>query len=467
MSKASGEPTLKFRFSSAVPVADQIQLRRSNIEGVRNDRASSTTPITHLFTNLDTSFSSKDIEQIATKNCENLIGAVSVPVGIVGPVPILSDSFQNEDNVKKNGKDNNEGEGKNRDEALPKNGPPQQSILLPLATTEGALVASVSRGAKAIQAAGAARVLSDKVGITRAPVFKCQSGDHALLFVQWMEEHREEVRQLVEQTSNHLKLWGWQAWVRGRNVFMRFEADPDEAMGMNMITIGLSNMWRRLQESYSDDRVVAEAELVSISGNVCTDKKDSVLNTVLGRGYWVQAEIFLSEKTVQEVLKSSSRAMVETHVDKNLVGGNVAGSHAQNMQAANVAAAMFLATGQDMAHVLEAAQASTTLEQAQVSMTDGSTEAGLYVAVTAPNIVVGAVGGGTWLPAQVQARSLIHDGLTAQQLAESIVVGMLAAEISGLAALSSGQLAQAHQKLGRNQSSAHNLNQKNYETKHR
>jgi len=348
-----------------------------------------------------------DAEKIGKKNCENFMGSVEVPVGIAGPVAISSDVFSEE-----------------------------KEIFLPLATTEGALVASIQRGCKAINAAGNAKIFVKKIGMSRAPVFRCEDGTAALQFANWIDEHISEFAAAAEKTSQHLHFLSHHSWVRGRNVYVRFVFDSEEAMGMNMVSIAVQTAWVELQKQHP------HVELLSLTSNVCTDKKDSVINRLFGRGYWVQAEAFLPAEVLKEVLKTNAERFFDTHLVKNLVGSNIAGSFSQNMQIGNAVAAMYLAMGQDMAHVTEGSQAATTVEKE----TDG-----LYIAVTLPNVVVGTVGGGTWLPAQTQAREIIRGGksVDAKQLAAAIGVAALAGEISGLSALSVGQLAAAHAKLGR------------------
>jgi hydroxymethylglutaryl-CoA reductase (NADPH) len=351
-----------------------------------------------------------DVELVGRKNCENLIGSVAMPVGMAGPVKM---SWQHEDNKSTS-----------------------DEVRLPLATTEGALVASVNRGCKAINLSGGAQVFVRKIGMTRAPVFSCPDGETAQNLIKWIDQHFMDLKTVAEATSSHLRVIEFQAWQRGRQVFVRFVCDPDQAMGMNMVTIAVQRMAEAITQA------LPEVKLVAVSSNACADKKDSVINRVLGRGYQVQAEVKIPGQVISNVLKTDASSLVAVQVAKNLVGSNVAGSLSQNMQVANVAAAMLLATGQDIAHVVEAAQASTTLE------IDGD---GVYAAVNLPNLNIGVVGGGTWLPAQTQARQLIGGGqeIDTYYLASAIGVAALAAEISGMSALAAHHLAKAHQDLGR------------------
>jgi hydroxymethylglutaryl-CoA reductase (NADPH) len=354
-----------------------------------------------------------DPELVGKKNCENLIGSVAIPVGVAGPMLLHGDVLEEE-------------------------------VFFPLATTEGALVASVQRGSKAVSQSGGATVMVKKVGITRAPVFKCQSGKEAALFVQWLENHQTEIAEYAEETSSHLKYLSHESWVRGRHVYVRFVFDTEEAMGMNMASIAVQHVWKKIREQVNAEMFV---EMISLTSNVCSDKKDSMINRLYGRGYWVQAEAVLSEEVLRSVLKTTAEKLVATHVAKNLVGSNIAGSFSQNMHVGNTIAALYASTGQDLAHITEGSQAATTIEQ----NADGS----VYVSLTLPNVVVGTVGGGTSLPAQTEARLFIREGkeISAKQLAGVIGAAALAGEVSGLSALSVNALAQAHQKLGRIHSS--------------
>lgn len=353
---------------------------------------------------------SLDLEAVSTKNCENLIGSVEIPVGVAGPLSVQI-ATQNAE------------------------------YYVPLATTEGALVASISRGCKALSLAGSVSLQVEKRGMSRAPVFGCESGEKALQLTKWLDQNQHTFQHLADQTSSHLTFLSLTHWVRGRSVYVRFVFDAGQAMGMNMVSIATEKI---AQEIVNQNPGVT---LIALSSNVCTDKKDAFINTVYGRGYWVQAEAVIPAKIISEVLKTSAEAILAVHIAKNLVGSNVAGSFSQNAQVANVLAALYIATGQDPAHVVDGSRAALTVEKE----TDG-----LYVALTLPSIEIGVVGGGTYLAAQKQARALIkHDGseLTAEELAGVVGGAALAGEISLLAALASQDLSKAHARLGRKNAS--------------
>ncbi len=343
-------------------------------------------------------------ETAGQKNCENWIGSVVLPIGVVGPVEIIY-----------------------------KNSP--RGHYVPIATTEGALVASLNRGAKALSMAGGSKILVKKSGMSRAPVFACESGEEALLLQNFIDINLSKIKQIAEATSKHLQFINHQTWVRGKHLYVRFVFDTSEAMGMNMVTIATGKICDWLEEQ------VQGISLVALSSNVCSDKKDNLVNTLYGRGYWAQAEAFLSEDVLDSVLKTTTKQIVTAHVQKNLIGSNIAGSFSQNAQVANVLAGIFLATGQDPAHIIEGSRAFLTVAEEM---------GGVYVSLTLPNLNMGTVGGGTYLPSQREARELIGMGeLKTDELIAVTAASCLAGELSLLASLTEKSLARAHQTLAR------------------
>jgi hydroxymethylglutaryl-CoA reductase (NADPH) len=346
------------------------------------------------------------------RNCENMVGSIQLPLGVAGPVQVSTAVAADIQTAE---------------------------YMLPLATSEGALVASVSRGVKAINQAGGVQVQVETAGMSRAPVFAFADGRQAAAFATYLEQAATQaaIKQITESTSQHLQFRELRSFVRGRSVFVRFSFLTNEAMGMNMVTIALDQLWQQLLSQYP------QIELVALSSNVCTDKKAAAINLLLGRGWSAQAEVKLSAQILTEILHTDAARLLRTHQLKNLQGSNLAGSFSQQMQFANVVAAFYAATGQDLAHIAEASQGTTMVEAA------GD---GIYMAVHLPNLPLGSVGGGTGLPSQAAARSLIdrqQDQPGVRTLAAVLAAGVLAAEISGLAALSDNTLAQAHQALAR------------------
>ncbi|MDD7423659.1 MAG: hydroxymethylglutaryl-CoA reductase (NADPH) [Candidatus Methanomethylophilaceae archaeon] len=340
----------------------------------------------------------------AKANIENMIGVIQVPLGFAGPVMVNGDHAQ---------------------------GP----FLIPMATTEGALVASVSRGMSVITASGGTRVKVFSDAMSRAPVFRVRGIDHAEEVIRWANEHPGAIEAAVMSTTSHGTLTQMEFFPNGRSLHVRFSFGTGDAMGMNMSTIA----------SEAACKVIAEntgAELVSVSGNMCTDKKPAAINSILGRGKTVVAEVTIPADIVESKLHTTVQAFVETNTRKNLIGSAMAGSLGFNAHAANMVAAFYIATGQDPAQVVEGSNAMTVAEEV-----DGN----LYVSVRMPSVEVGSVGGGTKLPAQSEALEMIgcKGAGKALKLAELVAATVLAGEISTIGAQAAGHLGKAHSELGR------------------
>ena len=354
-------------------------------------------------------------------NIENMVGAVQVPVGVVGPVAVDGGALSGERYV-------------------------------PMATTEGALLASVNRGCSALNAAGgaSARVLKNRM--TRAPVFRVAGVAEAEALASWVRDNTDALREAAESTTSHGELRGVTPYVVGNNVYLRFAYDTKDAMGMNMATIATEAACD-VVESETD------AGLVALSGNLCSDKKPAAVNAVEGRGRTVAADVTVPRETVESTLKTTPEAVAEVNTRKNLVGSAKAGSLGFNAHVANAVAAVFLATGQDAAQVVEGANAITTAEVVgrggdgkSAEVRDGD----LYVSVTLASLEVGTVGGGTRLPTQAEALDVLGmrgggdpAGSNADALAEAVATVALAGELSLLSALASRNLSAAHASLGR------------------
>jgi len=350
-----------------------------------------------------------DASRATEKNVENMIGAVQVPLGVAGPVTVDGGAAAGE-------------------------------CFLPLATTEGALVASVNRGLSAIEDAGGATARVTQSGMTRAPVFTVDGIAEAETVVEWVDANVDRLGEAAESTTSHGELLAVDPYVVGDNVYLRFVYDTKDAMGMNMATIAT-------REAASLVEHETPAKLVALSGNLCTDKKPAAINAVEGRGRTVTADVVLDREVVEATLKTTPEAMAEGNTRKNLLGSAKAGSLGFNAQAANVVAAAFLATGQDEAQVVEGANAITTMD---------AREEGLYASVSLASLEVGTVGGGTGLAPQQAALELLGlagggdpPGSNADALAEVIAVGALAGELSLVAAFCARHLASAHEQLGR------------------
>ncbi len=356
---------------------------------------------------------SLDAERAATRHCENFMGVAQIPMGITGPIPIL---------------------GEHVDE--------DEDIYVPLATTEGALIASISRGCRALREAGGAVVRVDDVGMTRAPVFRTGGVEETRRFTRWVTEHEAEIRAVVEGTSRFLKLENIRPQSFGSSVYLRFTFSSGDAMGMNMATIACDRAVHELIEPETGVTCVA------LSGNFCVDKKPSAINFLEGRGKRVFAEVVLDGNTLRQCLKSSASSMLEVQYRKNMLGSIAAGAMGFNAHYANVLAAFFIATGQDLAQVAEGAMGVTCVEARGPE--------GIFFSVFMPDLPLGAVGGGTVLETQREALEVLgitpradNPGWASMRMAEILGATVLAGELSLMAAFTSGDLARAHERLGR------------------
>ena len=352
-----------------------------------------------------------DFEELYGHNIENAIGAVQIPVGIAGPLRVNGDYAKGD-------------------------------FYVPLATTEGALVASVNRGAKAVTASGGAYVKVLKDGMTRAPLIWTPSVVEAVRFVEWVKANMEVLKGKVSEVTRHGRLLDLQPFIVGNLVWLRFIYSTGDAMGMNMATIASDRICSYIEQSYD-----GEAMCISLSGNMCTDKKPAIINRLLGRGKYVVAEALIPASVAESVLKARIDLTHYINQAKNLLGSGVAGSASFNAHYANIVAAIFIATGQDVAQVVESSMGFTWTELRGDS---------LYISVTLPSLEVGTVGGGTRLRTQREALAIMGvagggdpPGVNALKFAEIVAATVLAGELNLLAALASGHLARAHEKLGR------------------
>ena len=286
-----------------------------------------------------------DMSVTAARNIENPIGIAAVPLGVAGPL-LVNGEFA---------------EGK---------------YYLPLATTEGALVASVSRGCAIITRSGGANVRIIKNLMARAPVLKIKDPpfvENARTLVNWVQDNLEKLKQIFLDVDPFANLKEIQTWIVGRSIFLRFLVFPADAMGMNMITTGSERACL-----YISQNAPVKCELIATSGNMCVDKKPSALNYILGRGKTVQAEVILQRKLIEDVLKTTPEAMVEVVYRKIYLGTGQAAAYGLNSHVANIIAAIFIATGQDPAQVVEGSMGIVSAE----ILEDGN----LYFSLTQTNM---------------------------------------------------------------------------------
>ncbi|KAH7523362.1 3-hydroxy-3-methylglutaryl-coenzyme A reductase 1 [Ziziphus jujuba] len=353
-----------------------------------------------------------DYESILGQCCEMPVGYVQIPVGIAGP--LLLDGFE---------------------------------YSVPMATTEGCLVASTNRGCKAIHVSGGASSMLLRDGMTRAPVVRFGSAKRAAELKFFLEDpvNFDTLAVVFNRSSRFARLQGIQCSIAGKNLYMRFTCGTGDAMGMNMVSKGVQNVLDFLQSDFPD------MDVIGISGNFCSDKKPAAVNWIEGRGKSVVCEAIIKEEVVKKVLKTNVAALVELNMLKNLAGSAVAGAlGGYNAHASNIVSAIFIATGQDPAQNIESSHCITMME----AVNEGKD---LHVSVTMPSIEVGTVGGGTQLASQSACLNLLGvkgaskelPGSNSRLLATIVAGSVLAGELSLMSAIAAGQLVKSHMKYNR------------------
>ncbi|XP_027359971.1 3-hydroxy-3-methylglutaryl-coenzyme A reductase 1-like [Abrus precatorius] len=353
-----------------------------------------------------------DYESILGQCCEMPIGFVQIPVGVAGPLLL---------------------DGK--------------EYTVPMATTEGCLVASTNRGCKAIHVSGGASSMLLRDGMTRAPVVRFSSAKRASELKFYLEDplNFDSLAVVFNKSSRFARLQSIKAGIAGKNLYIRFSCTTGDAMGMNMVSKGVQNVLSFLQSDFPD------MDVIGISGNFCSDKKAAAVNWIEGRGKSVVCEAVIKEEVVKKVLKTSVEALVELNMLKNLTGSAVAGALGGfNAHASNIVSAIYLATGQDPAQNVESSHCITMME----AVNDGKD---LHISVTMPSVEVGTVGGGTQLASQsaclnllgVKGASKESPGANSGLLATIVAGSVLAGELSLMSAIAAGQLVNSHMKYNR------------------
>lgn len=344
-----------------------------------------------------------DSKKTFNRNIENFIGTVTLPVGIAGPLKV---------------------KGTHGD----------KSYFIPLATTEAALVASISRGCKVLNGAGGttARVIDQRV--SRSPVFIFDSIDNSIMFRDWIVQQTEHFKTLAASTTRFGKLVNISKFLEGNQVHLNFEYHTGNASGQNIATFATKKIF-----DYIKQEAPRGMTYCALEGGRSSDKQASSLILQEVRGRKVLAAATIPNAVLKDVLGVTAAELAKQHMIWNMSGklANMIGSGAN---AGNVLAAMYIATGQDAACVIEGYIGNCRFE-----LTD---QGDLYCAITCPGLLVATVGGGTSLPSQSACLSLLGCK-SANELAEVIASVCLAGELSIVAAFCADEFAAAHFSLSR------------------
>jgi hydroxymethylglutaryl-CoA reductase (NADPH) len=339
-------------------------------------------------------------------NVENFGGAAQVPIGFAGPLRIDGEHAQGD-------------------------------FFVPLATTEGTLVASYNRGMRLLSECGGVKATVVEQRMQRAPVFLCEDAREARAFGVWLQEHFTEIKQVAETTTSIGKLIDIGQYAIGPNRYLRFNYTTGDAAGQNMsgkATFAacewiIANYPKRLR--------------YMLSGGIDTDKKHSQINMLQTRGRRVVAEAVIKADVLKRLTRVTPHQLFEYRQIAQ-AGSFMAGSAYTGAHAANALAAMFIATGQDAANI---AESHAGMSYAQL-LPNGD----YYWSVTLPALIVATYGGGTALATQRECLEMMdcYGAGKADKFAEICAAVVLAGEVSLTSAILYGDWVSAHDQYGRN-----------------
>ncbi|MBI4168266.1 MAG: hydroxymethylglutaryl-CoA reductase [Candidatus Aenigmarchaeota archaeon] len=346
---------------------------------------------------------------------ENQIGAAATPLGIAGPIKISGDYAKGE-------------------------------FYLTVATNEAALIAGLSRGCKTINESGGALTIVTRNWMTRAPVLDLGSSEKARELANAVNHDKQfygKIKAAAESESKVSKLEFIETFQVGKKIWLRFAFETGDSMGMNSVTKYSANAIKEIKKKFP------HAKLIALSGNMCSDKKSNHVNIVLGRGKAVEAETVIKKEVLEKIYNTDARTIEKINFTKNYQGSALSGTLGGfNANAANTVAAMFLATGQDSAQVVESSSCFVTAEEQNGD---------LYFSVSIPNLEVATVGGGTNYATAKDCLEILgcagagkNPGDNSKKLAEIIASAVLAQELNLLGALANDyELAESHIRMAR------------------
>ncbi len=339
-------------------------------------------------------------------NIENPIGVAQVPIGLAGPLVIRGEHAQG-------------------------------VFYVPLATTEGTLVASYSRGMRLLTTLGGASTVVIHRYMQRAPVFHCRTAQEARDFGVWLKQQTDQLRAAAEATTSVGRLSHVEQYAVGPLCYLRFNFTTGDAAGQNLCG----------KATLAACEWIAEHTPVpvrfTLSGAIDTDKKHSQMNTLHSRGARVVAEVVIPADVLQEQMRVDTGSLYRAR-QVSTVGGLLAGTSSNGLHAANGLAALFIATGQDAACIAESQAGLTYL-----SLADNGD---LYWSITLPSLIIATYGGGTGLATQRECLEILGCYGPGQvlKLAEICAATVLAGEISLAAAVVGGDWVSSHDRFGRN-----------------
>ncbi|MBV8103242.1 MAG: hypothetical protein JO223_01185 [Hyphomicrobiales bacterium] len=307
------------------------------------------------------------------------------------------------------------------------------------ACAHGTLVASYNRGMRLLTECGGVKTTIVERSMQRAPVFVFEDAASARAFGRWIDDNFASIKQQAEATTHIGKLVRIQQFAIGPLPHLRFNYSTGDAAGQNMVGKATLAACQRISKAYPGG-----ARYV-LSGNMDTDKKHSSINMLLTRGRRVVAEAVIRKDILRDLMGVDTKALFETRQISN-AGAFLAGSANNGSHTPNGLAAMFIATGQDVADISES-QAAVTYSQLLES-------GDYYWSVTLTSLIVGTVGRGTSLATQRECLKMLgcQGQDKADKFAEICAGAALAGETSLASAVLSGDWVSSHERLGRHHS---------------
>ena len=339
-------------------------------------------------------------------NIENFIGVAQVPMGLIGPLLVNGEHAQGE-------------------------------FYVPMATSEGTLIASYNRGARLLRESGGIKVTVVDDAMQRAPVFIFNDAREAREFGIWLEQNFDQIAAQAETTTSSGKLRNIEQYAAARMRYLRFNFTTGDAAGQNMVGKATFVACEWIMQTYPG------IQRYMLSGAMDTDKKHSQINTLHSRGKRVVAEVVIPNALLEKVMGVSAQTLFKSR-QITQVGSFMAGSSSTGAHAANGIAAVFIATGQDAANV---AESSSSIVYADID-----DQGNYYLSITLPSLIVATYGGGTGLPTQQECLNMLgcNGAGKVHKLAEIIAATVLAGEVSLMSAVVAGDWVTSHDALGRN-----------------
>ncbi|MGY2130997.1 hydroxymethylglutaryl-CoA reductase [Hymenobacter sp. HD11105] len=341
-------------------------------------------------------------------NCEHFVGVAQIPVGLAGPLTVHGEHAQGD-------------------------------FLIPMATTEGTLVASYNRGIQVLNLCGGVKCTVIGDAMQRAPVFVFDDARGARDFSKWVEAEIDSIRQEAESTSRVAKLQYIDTYLATKFAYLRFNYSTGDAAGQNMVGRATFAACSWILDHYKGPAI----RHFYLESNFATDKKASQINVMRTRGKRVVAEAVVKRDILQQRMRVTPEQLAY-HGQVSNVGAFISGANNNGAHSANGITALFIATGQDVANVSESS--------AGVLYTEVTKEGDLYMNITIPSLIVATHGGGTGLATQNECLRMLGcvGRGTVNKFAEIVAGVVLAGELSLGAAISSSDWVSSHEQYGRN-----------------